>query len=137
MFVCRNVSCARGARCSWRARSSRRARTRPTARTASASCLPRGARRAAAPSPARAAPGISIVKDLLSIHDMLLVRRFISFEGRHWHSDCFVCALCKQSMAGKVGHHTFVFNIYVHGRKRGHKRFNIYLNNFLPLGRAT
>ena len=28
--------------------------------------------------------------------------RFISFEGRHWHSDCFVCALCKQSMAGKV-----------------------------------
>ena len=28
--------------------------------------------------------------------------RFISFEGRHWHSHCFVCALCKQSMAGKV-----------------------------------
>ena len=27
--------------------------------------------------------------------------RFISFEGRHWHSACFVCALCKQSMAGK------------------------------------
>ena len=102
MFVCRNVSCARGARCSWRARSSRRARTRPTARTASASCSPRGARRAAAPSPARAAPGISIVKDVLSIHDTLFVRRFISFEGRHWHSDCFVCALCKQSMAGKV-----------------------------------
>ena len=21
--------------------------------------------------------------------------RFISFEGRHWHSQCFVCALCK------------------------------------------
>ena len=28
--------------------------------------------------------------------------RFISFEGRHWHSDCFVCAMCKHSMAGKV-----------------------------------
>ncbi len=27
--------------------------------------------------------------------------RFISFEGRHWHSHCFVCALCKVSMAGK------------------------------------
>jgi len=27
--------------------------------------------------------------------------RFISFEGRHWHSQCFVCALCKVSMAGK------------------------------------
>ena len=27
--------------------------------------------------------------------------RFISFEGRHWHSACFICALCKQSMAGK------------------------------------
>ena len=27
--------------------------------------------------------------------------RFISFEGRHWHSQCFVCAQCKCSMAGK------------------------------------
>ena len=27
--------------------------------------------------------------------------RFISFEGRHWHSQCFVCALCHVSMAGK------------------------------------
>ena len=27
--------------------------------------------------------------------------RFISFEGRHWHSQCFICVLCKQSMAGK------------------------------------
>ena len=27
--------------------------------------------------------------------------RFISFEGRHWHSQCFVCALCSVSMAGK------------------------------------
>ena len=27
--------------------------------------------------------------------------RFISFEGRHWHSQCFVCASCKDSMAGK------------------------------------
>jgi hypothetical protein len=27
--------------------------------------------------------------------------RFISFEGRHWHSQCFVCALCAVSMAGK------------------------------------
>ena len=30
-----------------------------------------------------------------------LLFRFISFEGRHWHSACFICALCKQSMAGK------------------------------------
>jgi len=27
--------------------------------------------------------------------------RFISFEGRHWHSQCFLCALCKKSMAGR------------------------------------
>ncbi|XP_023340850.1 four and a half LIM domains protein 2 isoform X1 [Eurytemora carolleeae] len=27
--------------------------------------------------------------------------RFISFEGRHWHSMCFICALCQKSMAGK------------------------------------
>ena len=27
--------------------------------------------------------------------------RFISFEGRHWHSQCFVCAMCQESMAGK------------------------------------
>ena len=27
--------------------------------------------------------------------------RFISFEGRHWHSQCFVCAMCQLSMAGK------------------------------------
>ena len=27
--------------------------------------------------------------------------RFISFEGRHWHSQCFVCAMCQVSMAGK------------------------------------
>ena len=27
--------------------------------------------------------------------------RFISFEKRHWHSDCFVCGQCGQSMAGK------------------------------------
>jgi len=27
--------------------------------------------------------------------------RFISFEGRHWHSQCFMCAMCQLSMAGK------------------------------------
>lgn len=27
--------------------------------------------------------------------------RFISFEGRHWHSQCFMCANCQVSMAGK------------------------------------
>ena len=27
--------------------------------------------------------------------------RFISNEGRHWHSQCFFCALCKVSCAGK------------------------------------
>ncbi|XP_063403214.1 prickle planar cell polarity protein 3-like isoform X3 [Mytilus trossulus] len=27
--------------------------------------------------------------------------KFISFEDRHWHSDCFVCHKCKNSMVGK------------------------------------
>ena len=27
--------------------------------------------------------------------------RFISFEGRHWHNNCFVCSSCKTSMVGK------------------------------------
>jgi len=27
--------------------------------------------------------------------------RFISFEGRHWHNDCFSCACCKASLVGK------------------------------------
>ena len=54
-------------------------------------------------------------KDVWSIHVTLFVRRFISFEGRHWHSDCFVCALCKQSMAGKVG--TSYICIYMVGRE--------------------
>ena len=27
--------------------------------------------------------------------------RFISFEGRHWHNNCFVCSSCKASMVGK------------------------------------
>ena len=27
--------------------------------------------------------------------------RFISFEGRHWHNDCFGCSTCKTSLVGK------------------------------------
>lgn len=27
--------------------------------------------------------------------------KFISFEDRHWHSDCFVCYRCDASMAGR------------------------------------
>ncbi|XP_017956348.1 prickle planar cell polarity protein 3 isoform X11 [Drosophila navojoa] len=27
--------------------------------------------------------------------------RFISFEDRHWHHDCFVCASCKASLVGR------------------------------------
>lgn len=27
--------------------------------------------------------------------------RFISFEDRHWHNDCFICAQCKTSLVGK------------------------------------
>lgn len=27
--------------------------------------------------------------------------KFISFEDRHWHSDCFVCYKCNNSMVGK------------------------------------
>ncbi|GLG92991.1 Protein prickle [Gryllus bimaculatus] len=27
--------------------------------------------------------------------------RFISFEDRHWHNDCFICAMCKTSLVGR------------------------------------
>lgn len=27
--------------------------------------------------------------------------RFISFEDRHWHNDCFTCASCKTSLVGR------------------------------------
>lgn len=27
--------------------------------------------------------------------------RFISFEDRHWHNDCFICAACKTSLVGR------------------------------------
>ncbi|GIY47407.1 hypothetical protein CEXT_492741, partial [Caerostris extrusa] len=27
--------------------------------------------------------------------------RFISFEDRTWHNDCFICAACKASLVGK------------------------------------
>lgn len=27
--------------------------------------------------------------------------RFISFEDRHWHNDCFICAGCKVSLVGR------------------------------------
>lgn len=27
--------------------------------------------------------------------------RFISFEDRHWHNDCFICAGCKASLVGR------------------------------------
>lgn len=27
--------------------------------------------------------------------------RFISFEDRHWHNDCFICAGCKCSLVGR------------------------------------
>ncbi|XP_055609961.1 transforming growth factor beta-1-induced transcript 1 protein isoform X3 [Uranotaenia lowii] len=27
--------------------------------------------------------------------------RFISFEDRHWHNDCFICANCKTSLVGR------------------------------------
>lgn len=27
--------------------------------------------------------------------------KFISFEDRHWHNDCFVCAQCSTSLVGK------------------------------------
>jgi len=27
--------------------------------------------------------------------------RFISFEDRHWHNDCFQCASCNTSLVGK------------------------------------
>ena len=27
--------------------------------------------------------------------------KFISFEERHWHSDCFNCAKCSASMVGR------------------------------------
>jgi LIM domain len=27
--------------------------------------------------------------------------RFISFEDRHWHNDCFICGSCKTSLVGR------------------------------------
>lgn len=27
--------------------------------------------------------------------------RFISFEDRHWHHDCFICATCKTTLVGR------------------------------------
>lgn len=27
--------------------------------------------------------------------------RFISFEDRHWHNDCFICGICKSSLVGR------------------------------------
>ena len=27
--------------------------------------------------------------------------KFVSFEDRHWHSDCFVCSQCRVSLVGK------------------------------------
>lgn len=27
--------------------------------------------------------------------------RFISFEDRHWHNDCFICASCNTSLVGR------------------------------------
>uniref|UniRef100_A0A914RBP6 LIM zinc-binding domain-containing protein n=1 Tax=Parascaris equorum TaxID=6256 RepID=A0A914RBP6_PAREQ len=27
--------------------------------------------------------------------------KFISFEDRHWHNDCFICAQCSTSLVGK------------------------------------
>lgn len=27
--------------------------------------------------------------------------RFISFEDRHWHNDCFICGSCKSSLVGR------------------------------------
>ena len=27
--------------------------------------------------------------------------KFITYDGQHWHSACFKCAVCKESMAGK------------------------------------
>lgn len=27
--------------------------------------------------------------------------KFISFEDRHWHNDCFMCAQCQTSLVGK------------------------------------
>ena len=27
--------------------------------------------------------------------------RYISFEDRHWHNDCFVCQRCRSSLVGR------------------------------------
>ncbi|VDP22408.1 unnamed protein product [Soboliphyme baturini] len=27
--------------------------------------------------------------------------KFISFEDRHWHNDCFICAQCETSLVGQ------------------------------------
>lgn len=58
------------------------------------------------PSPVRK---LTICTDFLRTvfscwHELILGiggTRFISFEGRHWHNDCFVCSSCRGSLVGK------------------------------------
>lgn len=54
---------------------------------------------------------IQLLEDFLAEEDKFLIRcpcvsgiggtRFISFEDRHWHNDCFICAGCKTSLVGR------------------------------------
>jgi LIM domain len=27
--------------------------------------------------------------------------KFVSYEDKHWHTDCFVCSMCRISLVGK------------------------------------
>jgi hypothetical protein len=47
---------------------------------------------------------MSNIVDLIVNYNLLVGiggTRFISFEDRHWHNDCFVCGLCKTSLVGR------------------------------------
>lgn len=72
---------------------------------ASVNCSPSAAQLAPSPSPVN--PRESIPKqDIVNSTTFQIVlgiggTRFISFEDRHWHNDCFICGLCKSSLVGR------------------------------------
>lgn len=95
----RSVLSAPAVRPPWPGRSSPAERRNLSVLSVLQSSSPRDVPAAPNPSLARGEPGEPGRGE--ERREIFSVVRFISFEGRHWHSACFICALCKQSMAGK------------------------------------
>ena len=66
---------------------------------------------------------------------VILDFRFISFEGRHWHSMCFICALCQKSMAGKGNEIKLNQLITLHVKQKLIVKLKFYM--FLTLSTLT